>query len=34
MDLKKTKKLRTAYRIMKIYGIKGVLKVFENEKIF
>ena len=27
-------KLRTAYRIMKIYGIKGVFKVFENEKIF
>jgi len=29
-----TEKLRTAYRIMKIYGIKGVFKVFENEKIF
>ena len=27
-------KLRTAYRIMKIYGIKGVFKIFENEKIF
>lgn len=29
-----TEKLRTAYRIMKLYGIKGVFKVFENEKIF
>ena len=27
-------KLRTAYRIMRLYGIKGVFKVFENEKIF
>ena len=29
-----TEKIRTAYRIMKLYGIKGVFKVFENEKIF
>jgi ubiquinone/menaquinone biosynthesis C-methylase UbiE len=27
-------KVKTAFRIYKIYGIKGVLKVFENEKIF
>jgi SAM-dependent methyltransferase len=29
-----SEKLRTAYRILKLYGIKGVYKVFENEKIF
>ncbi len=27
-------KITTAFRINKIYGLKGVLKVFENEKIF
>ncbi len=27
-------KIKTAYRIYKIYGIKGVIKVFQNEKIF
>lgn len=27
-------KLRTAYRVYKKYGIKGVIKVFQNEKYF
>ncbi len=27
-------KIRTAFRIFKIYGLKGVVKVFQNEKIF
>ena len=27
-------KTRTAFRIFKIYGLKGVFKVFQNEKIF
>lgn len=27
-------KIRTAYRIFKLYGAKGVYKVFENEKMF
>jgi SAM-dependent methyltransferase len=27
-------KIKTAYRIFKIYGLKGVIKVFENEKKF
>lgn len=27
-------KARTAYRIFKIYGLKGVIKVFQNEKVF
>ncbi|HJN05870.1 MAG TPA: methyltransferase domain-containing protein [Bacteroidales bacterium] len=29
-----SEKLKTACRICKIYGIKGVIKVFQNEKIF
>ena len=24
----------TAFRIFRIYGLKGVIKVFQNEKIF
>ena len=29
-----SEKLRTVYRIFKLYGVKGVYKAFENEKIF
>ncbi len=29
-----SEKVRTAFRIYKIYGMKGVIKVFQNEKVF
>lgn len=29
-----SEKLTTAYRVFKVYGLKGVIKVFENEKFF
>jgi SAM-dependent methyltransferase len=29
-----SEKLRTVYRIFKLYGVSGVFKIFENEKIF
>ena len=29
-----SEKVKTAFRICKIYGLKGVVKVFQNEKIF
>ncbi|MDR2146772.1 MAG: hypothetical protein LBE91_09980 [Tannerella sp.] len=29
-----SEKLTTAFRVFKIYGLKGVFKIFQNEKKF